>query len=72
MYTSETTEYTDEQKGLITLVNKCKSIQVFEYEGEMCLGSLIDACKDFVKNNPNPADFHVWLQDHYERLTPTA
>jgi hypothetical protein len=44
------------------LKNQTKTIDVFAYEGCFYLGSAETAILDFVKNEPYPADFHVWLQ----------
>ena len=40
----------------------------FEHEGRIYLGNPDKAIDSFIKNNPNPADFSVWLQDNFREL----
>jgi len=48
----------------LKLLAKCSEVHAFEYGGIKYLGYHVDAIKDFVKNNPELSDFHVWLQQN--------
>ncbi len=51
------------------LLHECKQVSCFEHEGRMYLGYYVDAVKQFIAENPKPADFSVWLQDTHKQLT---
>ena len=61
-------DYTEQEKRFLKLMESCKSIDCFEHEGRTYKGDKVMAAKSFIKNNPQPADFSVWLQDHYRQL----
>ena len=50
------------------LIDKCKIVPAFSYEGIVYEGYIEKAVFDFIKAEPNPADFHVWLQKNYKTL----
>jgi hypothetical protein len=58
----------EETDRAINLLKKISDVTVFEYEGVMYMGSKLLAVRDFMKNNPQPADFHVWLQDNNKKI----
>jgi len=51
------------------LKSKGVQLDVFQYEGRFFIGKLETAIQNFIKNNPDPADFYVWLQDHYTEIS---
>ena len=61
-------DYTPEQKRKYDLINSCNAIDCFTHEGRIYAGSIIYAVESFIKNNPNPADFSVWLQKNLIEL----
>lgn len=66
-------EVTPEEKKLwnrqSSLLSECHQINAFEHEGRIYLGHNVTAVKNFIKNNPTPADFGVWLQKNYKEIT---
>ncbi len=46
------------------LLAKTTPITVFAYEGRYYLGDRNIAIASFIHNEPQPADFSVWLQDN--------
>lgn len=48
------------------LFRECSDLKVFRNNGNFYKGSGAEAVQEFIKANPEPADFHVWLQDNYE------
>lgn len=62
-------DFTDEDnERLIKLINEAEYIEAFEYEGVKYLGNNVWAAKLFIHENPNRADFHVWLQNNYNSI----
>lgn len=53
------------------LLKECKDIGVFEHEGRLFKGYKAFAVVQFIKSNPEPEDFNVWLQDNYEGIIIT-
>lgn len=43
-------------------------LNIFECEGRLYYGDTVNAIKEFIKNNPQPADLSVWLQDNWEAV----
>lgn len=61
--------FTDEDnERLLKLLDKTENVLAFEYEGVKYLGNNVTAVKRFINDNPQPADFHVWLQDNYHQI----
>jgi len=52
----------------ILLFDRCVEVSVFKHENRMYLGNLTNAVKRYIKNNPTPSDFSVWLQNNYKEL----
>ena len=50
------------------LLEQMYDVEVFEHEGRFFLGSKTGAVKAFIHNNPEQADFSVWLQDTHIEL----
>lgn len=44
-------------------------VPAFSLGGRIFLGNASDAVADFIKANPEPADFYVWLQDNYKEVS---
>ena len=61
-------EFTPEEQRMNKLLDSMEPVHAFRHEGRMYLGYLVNAATDFIKNNPFPADFSVWLQDNYKEL----
>lgn len=49
-------------------MDELKPVQCFEYNGNLFKGDYKKAALLFVYNNPDPADFFVWLQNNYEQI----
>ncbi len=65
---TEEIDYTPEQLREMSLFRKCIQIDCFMVEDRIFKGYFVSAVKEFTKNNPQPADFYVWLQDNYTEL----
>lgn len=63
-------EYDAETSRLLDLTDSCHEIEVFSHENRIYLGNRTNAVKLYIKNNPEPSDFGVWLQDNYKQLNP--
>jgi len=50
------------------LRKQCSLNVCFEHEGRIYLGSPDKAVQMFIENNPNPADFSVWLQKNFREV----
>jgi len=61
-------KYDQETSRLLNLIDSCEEISVFKHENRMYLGNLTNAVKRYIKNNPTPSDFSVWLQNNYKEL----
>lgn len=53
---------------LLSLLAQCEEVATFELEGRMFLGYKPEVIKAFIKANPLPVDFSVWVQQHYREL----
>jgi hypothetical protein len=69
-YSKRTDNYGDDPylNRLMKLINSCEKVSVFKHEGRMFLGDEIQAAKEFIANNPQLADFSVWLQQNYKEI----
>jgi hypothetical protein len=56
------------ESRLLNLVDSCEDVEVFKHGSRMYFGNKIQACKNYIQNNPTPADFSVWLQNNYKQL----
>jgi len=61
-------EFDQESSRLLNLIDSCEDVHVFKHEGRMYFGNKTQAVKDYIKNNPTPSDFSVWLQNNYKEL----
>ena len=61
-------EYDSETSRLLNLIDSCHEVEVFTHENRMYLGNITNAVKRYIKDNPTPSDFGVWLQDNYKQL----
>jgi len=50
------------------LIDKCKIVPAFIYEGIIYEGYIEKAVLAFVEAEPFPADFHLWLQKNYKQI----
>lgn len=55
---------------IMNLLKDCKHVSCFEHEGRLYKCYEVDAVKEFIKNNPTPADMSVWFQNNLIELTP--
>ena len=68
MYDSQPLEPNPYYERLSNLMAKCNRVLAFEVEGVIYKGYEVDAVKEFIKQNPNKADFAVWLDNNYQIL----
>lgn len=68
MYFDDVSPMTEETTNLLNLLNQCKKVNAFEFEGVVFLGYEVDAVKEYRKRNPSDS-FYVWLHDRYPILT---
>lgn len=61
-------EYDQETSRLLNLIDRCVEVSVFKHENRMYVGNITNAVKRYIKNNPMPSDFSVWLQNNYKEL----
>lgn len=43
-------------------------MEAFQHNGTMYLGNAVEVIKNFIKNNPEPADFNTWLQRNCQEI----
>lgn len=67
-FSSRSRELNPDEIRIMELLKKCTDVLAFEYEGVKYLGYHVTAIKQFVADNPQPADFHVWLQNNYKQI----
>ena len=58
----------DQYKRYLERRFELNHVEVFEYNGVFFKGDSSKAAALFVYNNPEPADFFVWLQDNYKTI----
>ena len=58
----------DTAERVTKLMRQCTEVDVFELEGVYFLGYYPEVIKEFVKNNPHPSDFYVWVTMNYSKL----
>lgn len=51
-----------------SLMQQCRFVPSFEVEGRRYKGYPSDAVEEYIKYNPQPADFSVWLQNNWQQI----
>lgn len=67
-YKEQPSPETERLERLLNLLKRCSETEVFELGDTMYLGNRVEVIKSFIKNNPDPADFEVWVDKNYPRL----
>jgi hypothetical protein len=50
------------------LVEQIEKVKCFKVGGLFFIGKYKEAVEKFIENNPEPADFFVWLQNNWKQL----
>lgn len=53
-----------------SLLDECKKVEAFEFDGILFLGETTEVVKRYVKLSPSKK-FFIWLQDNVTMLTPS-
>ena len=64
----EEIEYSPEASRLLNLFDSCEDVAVFKHGDRMYFGDKYSAVREYIRCNPEPSDFSVWLQQNYKEV----